>query len=239
MPFKDAASHTLVRIEPIDGTNWTSTRTELLSDFISRRVFEWIRLYEAVKISELIMGLLRNPDARGYGGKFFQQAVHRKFRAGFSFQPTPLTENASNLSIDILKVDEEADGYFYTLSVRAKSRSRDVHAQYLRRYLIPVSKTQESVDAVWLSVHSTAFLQITVSPDHPLKLLGITALTDELPANVKKNIYIVYVVPYGDKSTEHFKQQKIISPAGMDSNIVKEVEKYPQYVYYLDLNSVQ
>jgi hypothetical protein len=238
MPFKDATSHTLVRIEPVKDSDWKRTETELISEYISNIVFEHIRLHEAANISESIMGLLRSPDARGYGGKLFEQAVHRKFRAGCRFEPQPLTEGAPRIFIDILKVDKEADGYFYTLSVRAKKGSRDVHAKYLNQYLIPVSKTQESVDAVWMSNECTAFLQMTVSPQHAVKLLEITTLTNELPFNATQNVCIVFVVPKGDKSTLDFKPQSIVYPVGTLDDVVKKVLGYPQYVFYFDLDSV-
>jgi hypothetical protein len=77
MPFENVTSHALVRIEP-KGTDYTSTHTGLLSDYRAQRIFEWIRLSQNVAISESITGLLRNPDACGFAGKLFEQAVHRK-----------------------------------------------------------------------------------------------------------------------------------------------------------------
>jgi len=230
----DATSHTLVKIEPVD-QSWILTRTELLSDYIARKVYERISLYQAIKGSESISALLLDPDARGYSGKLFEQAVHHKFRRGRVFDPEGITANSAPFRVMISNIDEEADGYFYTLSVLAGKGSQKVADKYLGQYMIPVLKTQESIDSVWLSEEVTVLFQITVSGNHPLKFRGIIKLLDPLPAKAKKDVRIVFVVPAGDKSTANFKQQNITCPIGTPDAEVEVLRRYPQYVHYVDL----
>jgi hypothetical protein len=228
MPFPDKASNKLVRMEPVDNTNWRATSTELSSNYIAERVLNQILLYKTINASQLIKNLLSAPESRGYGGILFEQAVHRRFRAGFQFSPSKLMPTAPNLQIDIIKCDHEAEGYFHSLSVRAAKGSRAVHSKYLKRYLVPISKTKESVDAVWLAKDSTAFFQATVNPNHELKGNGITELLNELPNDAKKH----------DERTKNFKKQKISFPAGTPQAQISEVQSYPQYVYYFAIKSL-
>jgi hypothetical protein len=238
MPFDNKTTNLLVKIEPVDGSGWRDTRTTLLGGYIAGRVLDRIRLYRTIKVSESITQALEKPDARGHAGTLFEQAVHRKFRAGIRFQPRRMTVNGPNLEIDILKTDNEADGYFYNLSVRAAKGSRKVNDKYLNRYMVPISKTKESVDSVWISKAVTVFFQMCVSPRHPMKLHGILEILAQLPAEAQKDVRIVFVLPANDEPTKDFKSQKIERPAGLPNSKVataEAVDRYPQYVHYVDL----
>jgi hypothetical protein len=207
MPFPDKTSSKLVRIEPVDHA-WRTTSTMLLSDYITKRILERISLYRMINASQSIKNLLSDPNSRGHGGKLFEQAVHRKFCAGFQFFPDKPTLDAPQLEINIIGFDNEADGYFHCLEVRSAKGSRAIN-KYVQRYLVPISKTKESVDSVWLSTGCTVFFQVTVNPDHGLKGHGITELVDEPPGDAKKNVYVVFVVPLDGERTKSFKHQKI------------------------------
>src|SRR6266540_695562 len=99
------------------------------------------------------------------------------------------------------------------LSVRASKGSQKVDDKFLNQYLIPLSSTAETVDAVYISRDVTVFFQMTVSPS--LNLKGITELTNELPAFAKKRICIVFVVPDHDPTCKPYKCQKIVIPLGV------------------------
>jgi hypothetical protein len=234
MPFPDKTSSKLVRIEPVDHA-WRTTSTMLLSDYITKRILERISLYRMINASQSIKNLLSDPNSRGHGGKLFEQAVHRKFCAGFQFFPDKLTLDAPQLEINIIGFDNEADGYFHCLEVRSAKGSRAIN-KYVQRYLVPISKTKESVDSVWLSTGCTVFFQVTVNPDHGLKGHGITELVDEPPGDAKKNVYVVFVVPLDGERTKSFKHQKITFPTGTPQAKINLVEGYHQYLYFFDLD---
>jgi hypothetical protein len=71
MPFKTKASHALVRMEPTDD-KWDDQITDLLSDHVADLVFDRIDLHNTLKIRDSIDFLLRNPNARSWGGKLFE-----------------------------------------------------------------------------------------------------------------------------------------------------------------------
>jgi len=127
---------------------------------------------------------------------------------------------------------------FYTLSVRAAPGSQKAHAKYFNQYLLPMSKTQESLDAVVIAEHFTALLQMTVSARHGIKLNGILDLLNDLPANPRKNLRIVFVLPSDDKETRSFKCQSITYPQGASEKDIAVVAGIPQYVYRLPLNLI-
>lgn len=238
LPFTRSASHALVRIEPTNDI-WGNPATALLSQYVAELVLDRVELYNAVTIWSMINTLLPHSNARGWAGSLFESAVHRKFRAGISFSPQGLDGDCPPLSIDIKATDHETDGYFYTLSIRKEARSRKVHGDFLRQYLIPLSSTAKAIDSVYISDSVTVLFQITVSPDHDLLLHGITELIDELPANAKKRICIVFVVPDHNTTLKPYRRQRIVQPAGTQgtkTDVVRTVENYKQYVHYVALS---
>jgi len=235
LPFKLEASHNLIRTEPIPDTQWMESRSELKSSFIAELIFQQVCLHQTIKLSEDISGLLLNPDSRGHAGRLFEPAAHRILEKGIRIKPTPITPNAPHIVFNIDKANINIDRRFYTLSVRAAPRSQTAHAKYFGQYLLPISKTQESLDALVIYQYSTVFLQMTVSTKHCIKLNGILDLLKELPANAKKNLYIVFVLPSDDKETQSFGPQKIIFPQGARVEDIALVSGIPQYVYRLPL----
>jgi len=235
LDFKQETSHHLVKMEPIPDTHWKKSRSELKSSFISELVFKQVCLHQMTKLSEDISGLLLNPDSRGHAGRLFEPAAHRAFEKGMRIEPNAITPNAPPLVLDIHKADPNIPRRFYTLSVRAAPRSKTAHTKYFGQYLIPISKIQDSVDAVVIYKYFTVFLQITVTAKHGIKLDGILDLLKELPANAKKELFIVFVLPSDDKETRSFGRQKIITRQGASAKDIALVSSIPQYVYRLPL----
>jgi hypothetical protein len=121
-----------------------------MSAYIYRRVFERVQIYETVKLSEYFTSLPLHPDF----AKMVQNYSNRR--------PTTYLRTARRscslvyppLTIDICKADEadlEVIRYFYPLSVRARKGSPNVNDKYFCHYLIPISKTQDSVDSLLIS----------------------------------------------------------------------------------------
>ena len=237
MLFKTKASHALVRMEPTDDT-WDDRTTDLLSDYVADLVFDRISLHDTLNIRDSIDTLLRNSNARSWGGKLFGRAVHRAFRKGIEFDTVAMDDGAPSLRVQIKKVENEAGGCFHTLSVRAGKWSQDVGGEFLNQYLIPFSSTAETVDAVCISKYVTIFFQMTVSPSHSLNLKGITELVNELPATAKKRICIVFIVPDHDTTCKPYKRQKIAIPRGVPRNVSDPVVAYNQYVYYYPMDEL-
>jgi hypothetical protein len=237
LAFKQETSHHLIKMEPIPGTHWKRSRSEFKSSFISELVFQQVCLRQTIKLSEDISGLLLNPDSRRHAGRLFEPAARCAFEKGMRIEPTAVTPNAPLLVLDIHKADPNIPRRFYTLSVRAAPRSRTAHAKYFGQYLLPISKTQESVDAVVIYKYFTVFLQMTVTARPGIKLDGILDLLKELPSNAKKQLFIVFVLPSDDEETRSFGRQKIIPPQGASAEDIALVSSIPQYVYRLPLRT--
>ncbi|KDQ19358.1 hypothetical protein BOTBODRAFT_41603 [Botryobasidium botryosum FD-172 SS1] len=240
MPFNNKASHMLVRVEPVEGFGYTRKRITVLSIFVGERILERMRRREGFAISRSIRSLLHSPSSRSFSGRLFEAPVHRRLLCGTSFTPVPLPHQTTPppLKIVIPRNSESANPEYHTFSIRSKPRSQSVAPEFQNRYLIPVSQVAASVDSVWIGPDVTVFFQITVSPDHPIKLSGLLQLTkkDKLPNNARKKICIIFVVPAGDAKTENFKRQTIDSPLGSDTKDVETANGYPQYVYYFPLD---
>jgi len=234
--FNSEASHNLIKTEPIPKTNWKKRHFELQSPFIAGLIFEQVQRHRTIKLSEDLSRFLRNPETRSHAGKLFEPAAHRTLEKGMKIKPTALTPGAPPLILDIHKANPDVDRLFYTLSVRAAHGSQKVHAIYFNQYLLPMSKTQESLDAVVITEHFTALLQMTVSARHDIKLNGILDLLKDLPAKARKNLRIVFMVPSDDKGTQSFKCQAITYPQGASEKDIALVTRIPQYVYRLPLN---
>ena len=234
LPFRNKMSRALVRMEPTDNT-WKDQITDLLSTHVAELMYERISLQNTISIRDSIDFLLRTPDARSWGGKMFELGVHRVFRKGIKFEPRPMDDDAPPLTVEIKTAERESSGYFHTLSVRARPGPRKVGDKFLNHYLVPLSSTQETVDAVYISDDVTVFFQMTVSPSHNLNLEGITELTNELPAAAKKRICIVFIVPDHEITVKNYQRQTIVCPIEVDQDAVETVVGYKQYVYYFPM----
>jgi hypothetical protein len=164
--------------------------------------------------------------------------VHRAFREGITFEALAMDDKVPALSLQINKAKGEAHGYFHTLSVRAGPGSCKVAEDVLHQYLIPLSSTAETIDAVYISENVTVLIQITISEPHDLNLKGILELIDELPYNAKRRICILFVVPQHETTTSNYKRQAIVFPPGTTKDVVTRVVGYNQYVYYFPMNQI-
>jgi hypothetical protein len=213
-PFNDKTSYLLMRIEPLDGTGWRSTSTELLSDRAVKFICDRIHFLN-LKLSELLSSLLLTGSTCGIGLKIFRQAVHRKFSSGFSFRPIGITYVAPPLELNTTAVNEN-DIYFFDLPSRVGTISFD---ETRGCYLVPLLKAEKSFDSIWLSKDLTVLFRVCGS--HSIDSHEITELTDALPGNASKNIRIVFVQPQVGTFTWN---------QGRDVD-----NKYPQYIYHLDV----
>ncbi len=239
-----AASHLLVRVEPADN-EWLTTRTELMSDYIAELVFERIRTVLKARFSEKLMEDLAYPDTHSIAGSLFKHAAHFSIRKGLTLSMTPLP-SGTKLDVYIpgtpVTVAKEKSRY-YSLSIREKPRSQNVHADFLNLYMTPISKSQPSVDAVFISPEYITFLfQMTVSPHHPIDFRGLDTVINKLPAKAQKDIRIVFITPAQVPLGEEFKGiqtvQSIVHPHNADTEKIKKFEGLPQYVCQLDTNTI-
>jgi len=191
-----------------------------------------------MKIRDSVESLLRKPTACGWGGQLFEIAVHRVLRNAYTFEPKSMDPRAPRLCVKIKKTNLEAGGYFHKLSVRAEPGFRNVGDRFLNQYLIPLSSTAETIDAVCILKDVTVLFQITVSTSHPLNLKGITELIDELPYNAKKRICIVFIVPDHVTTCRPYKRQNIDVPLGVPTSVSNPVVAYNQYVYYFPMDQL-
>ena len=151
--------------------------------------------------------------------------VHLVFCKGIKFEARPLDDDAPPLIVEIKTASCESSGYFHTLCVRAKPGSRD---QFLNQYLVPLSSTQEAIDATYISDDVTVSFQMTVFPFHNFNLEGITELTDELPATAKKRICIVFIVPDHETTAKNYQRQTIVHPIGVDQDVLETTFQWPK-----------
>ncbi len=230
-------THALVRLEPQNAT-WMDHTTRMLSDHVTRLIYEKIRQHETMRIRDSIESLLLTSRGRGWGGQLFEMAVHRVLRDGFTFEPRSMDARAPRLRVKIKKTNLEAGGYFHKLSVRAEAGSRSVGDRFLNQYLIPLSSTTKAIDAACILKDVTVLFQITVSPSDALNLKGITELIDELPHNAKKRVCIVFIVPDHDTTCRPYKRQNIDVPLGVPKAVSDPVVRYNQYVYYFPMDQL-
>ena len=237
LPFKNNVSHALIRMEPADD-QWLEQTTDLLSKHVAKLVFERISLHSTLDVRDSVNYILREPKARSWAGKLFEMGVHRAFRNGVEIQPQAMDHGAPALSVQIRRAESEAVGYFHTLSVREKPGSRKVAKHVLDQYLIPLSSTAETIDSVYISETVTVLFQITISPKHDLNLKGIMELINELPADAKQRICILFIVPDHETTVLHYQRQTIVVPYGVPDDVSKMIIGYHQYVYYFPIGQL-
>jgi len=242
LPFVPNTSHSLVRVEPIDD-RWLKTRTELLSDRIAELVFKRIRMVTTARLSETLVQYLADPDSHSKAGKLFEQAAHVTIREGYTLTMAPLSSDSKTaVDVPIPAVMDNPKSRYYVLNIRKESGSQQVHADFLDLYMTPMSRSEPSIDALFISPTYTTFLfQMTVSEQHPISFQGLDKVVSNLPAKAKKDIRFVFVIPARGVSGEVFQgirsTQSIVAPQGADDAKVEEFEGYPQYVCRVDIDA--
>jgi hypothetical protein len=156
--YPASTSHRLVKVEP-ENDSYTSESYEPVSEFVAGLVFEEIRKHKDAKLSDSIFENFRNPDKCGYAGILFETAAHHTFQQhDYEMKPTSITPDATILTIKISGIAHR----FFSLDVREEKKySCNVSEKFLNRYFIPWPKTQDSVDALWISMDITVFFQMT------------------------------------------------------------------------------
>lgn len=240
VPFDSDTSHRLVRVEPVDGS-WLNTRTELFSDRIAELVFDRIRLVTKARLSETLVEYLTDPDAHSKADILFEQAAHWAIRRGCTLTMTPLSSDSTEVDMLVPPVKNKENSRYYSLAIREKSGSQKVHPDFLGLYMTPVTKTEPSIDALYISPEYTTLLfQMTVSKHHSVGFRGLKRVVDMLPAKAKNDIRIVFIIPAQDVSGKPYPGihsiQSIDTPQNADTTMVTKFQQYPQYVCRLDID---
>jgi hypothetical protein len=224
-------------VEPVD-TNWLETRTQIKTNYIAELVFKRFRELTEARVSDKVMEYLADPNGHTPAGILFEQDAHFSIRKGLTLSMTPLSSGAQ-LDVSIPAAKESEKCRYYSLSIREKRGSRNVHPDFLDLYMTPMSKIEPSVDAVFISSEYITYLfQMTVSQRHLIDYRGLDSVFKQLPARAQKDVRFVFVTPVKDPSGGAFRGirtvQSIDTPQNADSDIVKRFEELPQYVCRLD-----
>jgi hypothetical protein len=248
LPFDSKASHRLIRVEPTTGSNWRKAHRELMSNYVAERVSEHVLMITQAQLSEKLAKYLANPDTHVVAGVLFEHAAHFSIRKGLKLTMTALPSGPGLLEIDITGTRQAAANLknrYYSLDIREKSGSHDVHPDFLDLYMTPISKNEPSIDALFISStqKATFLFQMTVSRSHPVKFRGLDKVFNNLPANARKKIYIVFVIPAKGSLGEEFQgiqsHQSIDAPQNADAGRVSLFEGFPQYVCKLDIDAIR
>jgi len=243
LPFDTNTCHCLVRVEPTD-SRWLKTRTELLSDCIAELVFDRICMVTMARLSETLVQYLADPDAHSKAAILFEHAAHFALRKGLTLTMTSLSDSKTKVRMSVPRVGKNENSRYYSLAIREEPGSQKVHADFLNLYMTPISKTEPSIDALFISSAYTTFLfQMTVSDRHSISFRGLNKVVSNLPAKARKNICIVFVIPARDASGKKFRgirsTQCIDTPQLVAKDKVKfeEFKGFSQYVCPLDIDA--
>jgi hypothetical protein len=230
-------------VEPTD-SRWLKTRTELLSDCIAELVFDRIHMVTMARLSETLVQYLADPDAHSKAGILFEHAAHFALRKGLTLTMTSLSDLKTKVRMSVPRVGKNENSCYYSLAIREEPGSQKVHADFLNLYMTPVSKTEPSIDALFISSAYTTFLfQMTVSDRHSISFRGLDKVVSNLPAKARKNICIVFVIPARDALGKKFRgirsTQCIDTPqlAAKDKVKFEEFKGFSQYVCPLDIDA--
>lgn len=197
------------------------------------------------RLSKQLTEYLVDPLTHPISGILFKHAVHFSIRQGLTLRMTPLA-SGTKLDVDIpgTPVAKNEKSRYYSLSIREKLGFQNVHADFLNLYMTPIITSEPSVDALFISSEYVTFLfQITVSDCHPINFRGLDTVINKLPAKAQKDIRIVFVTPAQGPSGEEYwgiqGVQSIDAPHNADADKFKQFEGIPQYVWRLDMNTVQ
>lgn len=242
VPFNPNTSHRLVRVEPMDA-RWLRTRTELMSNRIAELVFQRIRMVTKAPLSETLVQCLADPDAHAKAGILFEHAAHFSIRKGLTLSMTSLSSGTKlQVCIPVTSVQKTEKSHHYSLAIRETSGSQKVHPDFLNLYLTPISKTERSIDALFISPAYITFLfQMTVSRHHPINFRGLDEVIRNLPAKAQKDIRFVFIIPARGSLGEEFEgiqsTQSIDTPHNADRDKVERFKGFPQYVCRLDIDA--
>jgi len=193
---------------------------------------------------DTLMEYLGHPNAHGPAGILFEQAAHYSIRKGLTLTMAPLPSGTTlDVSIPSIPVDKNEKSRYYSLSIRAKSRSQAVHSDFLDLYMTPKSKIEPSIDALFISSEYITYLfQMTVSHRHPINFQVLDTVFKHLPAKAQKDVRFVFIVPAKGPSGEDYQGiqtvQSVDTPQNADIHKVEKFKGLPQYVCRLDMNKI-
>jgi len=121
------------------------------------------------------------------------------------------------------------------LDIQEKLGSQKVHADFLDLYMTPVSKTEPSIDALFISsAYTTLLYQMMVFPNHHINFQGLNKVVNNLLAKAQKGICIVFIIPTQGPWKEEFQgiqsTQTIDIPQHANPDKVKKLEGLLQYI---------
>jgi hypothetical protein len=194
-------------------------------------------------LSETLVQYLADPDAHSKAGILFEHAAHFTICRGLTLTMASLSSD-SKMAVGILipAVGDNAKSRYYVLNIWKESGSQQVHADFLDLYMTPMSKSEPSINALFISPTYTTFLfQMTVSEHHPISFIGLDKVVINLPAKAQKDIQFVFIIPARGASGQLFQgirsTQSIVAPQGGDEAKVEKFEGFPQYVCRVDIDA--
>ena len=242
--YRTHTSHRLVRVEPIDA-RWLNTRTELMSNCIAEHVFQRIRIVTKAQLSETLVQYLADPEAHDKAGILFEHAAHFCIRKGLTLNMTSLSSGTKlQVCLPATPVEKNEQSRYYCLAIREAPGSQKVHPDFLDLYLTPMSKTERSIDALFISSEYTTFLfQMTVSRWHPINFRRLDKAIRYLPAKAQKDIHFVFIIPTRGTSGEDFRgirsTQSIDTPHNANEDQIERFKGFPQYVCPVDIDAAR
>ena len=216
-----------------------------MSNYIAGLVFERIRILTKARFPDKLMEYLSDPSTRGPGGVLFEQAAHYSIRKGFTLTMARLPSGETlDVSIPYIPVEKGEKSRYYSLSIGEKSRSQKVHPDFLDLYMTPISKTEPSIDALFISSqHITYLFQMTVSERHPINFQGLDTVFNKLPAIARDDIRFVFIIPAKGPRGEEYqgirRVQGIDAPQDAVADTVAKFKQLPQYICRLDMNEIE
>jgi hypothetical protein len=146
------------------------------------------------------------------------------------------------ICISATPVGKDDKSRYYSLDLRETSGAQKVHPDFLDLYMTPISKTECSIDALFISsAHTTFLFQMMVSRRHPINFRGLDEVVRNLLAKAQKDIHFVFIIPAQGSLGEQFKgiqsTQSIDIPQNADKDKVAKFKGFPQYVCWLDIDA--
>jgi len=209
---------------------------------IAERVFERIRIVMQAQLSKKLTEYLDDPDTHDIASSLF--AAHFSIRKGLTLSMTRLPSGPKlDIYIPGTPVAKKEKSRYYSLSIRANSRSQAVHSDFLDLYMTPKSKIEPSIDALFISSEYITYLfQMTVSRHHPINFQGLDTVFRALPAKAQKDVRFVFIIPAKGPSGEEYQGiqtvQSIDTPQNAKADKVEKFKQLPQYVCRLDTNKI-
>ena len=183
--------------------------------------------------------LMEVPSLHNAAGRVFERLVHDYYRRGGTFSLGHALERGRMLkSLTFTCTGTEEFSSLAELK-RTLHKANSSIVERLRKnvYFRPVKSNLTSIDSFTImdnglkgsseNIVMPVLFQITVALQHDIKVLGITELYDNLPAEAKKSGCLLFVVPEGSK----LRKKQEYKPA--DSNHRGWMDVIKQRIVYI------